>query len=75
MTSLHLYPDLQLQILYSHSVTTLQRHHDRDADYIHSSCVKGFTPELTVDIRTVEQGGQDALGGTHTAQHQADPIQ
>lgn len=28
-----------------------------------------------VRIGAVEQGGQEALGGTHTAQHQADPIQ
>lgn len=36
---------------------------------------KGFTPGLSVDVGTVEQGGQEALSGTHTAQHQVDPIQ
>lgn len=29
---------------------------------------------LAVDVRAVEQGGQYALCGTHTAQYQADPV-
>lgn len=43
--------------------------------FLKSSYVKGFVPGLTVDIGAVKQGGQEALGGTHTVQHQADPIQ
>ncbi len=38
-------------------------------------CVLGSTPELVVDVGTVEQCSHYILVGTHTSKNQTDPVQ
>lgn len=38
-------------------------------------CVVGATPELVVDVRTVEQCSHYILVGTHVSKNQTDPVQ